>query len=56
MQLSCLFIPRSENEQELEEYFKKRYASTSSAEKAYGGSDQELPGEIAQQTLLPGVK
>ncbi|XP_042899207.1 transcription elongation factor SPT5 [Parasteatoda tepidariorum] len=47
----------SQKEDEIEEYYKKKYAESSAAEKGYGdGGDHELPDEIAQQTLLPSVK
>lgn len=46
----------SQKEDEIEEYYKRKYAETSAAERGYGDGEQELPDEIAQQTLLPGVK
>lgn len=47
----------SQKEDEIEDYYRKKYAESSAAEKGYGdGGDHELPDEIAQQTLLPGVK
>ncbi|KAG8193552.1 hypothetical protein JTE90_003761 [Oedothorax gibbosus] len=47
----------SQKEDEIEDYYRKKYAESSAAEKGYGdGGDHELPDEIAQQTLLPSVK
>ncbi|UYV79463.1 SUPT5H [Cordylochernes scorpioides] len=46
----------SQKEDEIEDYYRKKYADTSDADRGYGGDDVELSEEIAQQTLLPGVK
>uniref|UniRef100_A0A2I3H9W1 Transcription elongation factor SPT5 n=1 Tax=Nomascus leucogenys TaxID=61853 RepID=A0A2I3H9W1_NOMLE len=42
-------------EEELGEYYMKKYAKSSVGETVYGGSD-ELSDDITQQQLLPGVK
>lgn len=48
---------RSEKEDEIEEYYRKKYAESTAAERGYeDAGDCELPEEIAQQTLLPSVK
>lgn len=46
----------SQKEDEIEDYYRRKYAETSAAERGYGEGDMELSDEIAQQTLLPGVK
>ncbi|KFM58475.1 Transcription elongation factor SPT5, partial [Stegodyphus mimosarum] len=47
----------SQKEDEIEDYYRRKYAESSAVEKGYGdGEDHELPDEIAQQTLLPSVK
>ncbi|XP_050426414.1 transcription elongation factor SPT5 [Adelges cooleyi] len=46
----------SQNEDEIEEYLKKKYADASVAIKHFGDAGDELADEITQQTLLPGVK
>ncbi|UYV79466.1 SUPT5H [Cordylochernes scorpioides] len=46
----------SAREDEIEAYYRKKYADTSDADRGYGGDDVELSEEIAQQALLPGVK
>lgn len=57
MFIYIFFNFRSQKEDEIEDYYRKKYAESSAAEKGYGdGGDHELPDEIAQQTLLPGVK
>ncbi|GBM05911.1 Transcription elongation factor SPT5 [Araneus ventricosus] len=44
----------SQKEEEIEDYYLKKYAGTSAAEKDY--DNLELPDEIAQKSLLPCVK
>ncbi|KAK2511764.1 Supt5h, partial [Columba livia] len=44
-----------QREEELGEYYMKKYAKSSVGETVYGGSD-ELSDDITQQQLLPGVK
>uniref|UniRef100_A0A670JFA7 Transcription elongation factor SPT5 n=1 Tax=Podarcis muralis TaxID=64176 RepID=A0A670JFA7_PODMU len=46
---------RDQREEELGEYYMKKYAQSSVRETVYGGSD-ELSDDITQQQLLPGVK
>ncbi|XP_040298487.1 transcription elongation factor SPT5 isoform X1 [Bufo bufo] len=46
---------RDQREEELGEYYMKKYAKSSVGEHIYGGSD-ELSDDITQQQLLPGVK
>lgn len=46
---------RDQREEELGEYYMKKYAKSSVGETVYGGSD-ELSDDITQQQLLPGVK
>ncbi|KAF1482836.1 Transcription elongation factor SPT5, partial [Eudyptula minor novaehollandiae] len=48
-------LPRDQREEELGEYYMKKYAKSSVGETVYGGSD-ELSDDITQQQLLPGVK
>ena len=44
---------RSEKEDEIEAYYKKKYAETSTSRYA---DEEDLPDAITQQGLLPGVK
>ncbi|XP_050528821.1 transcription elongation factor SPT5 [Daktulosphaira vitifoliae] len=46
----------SQNEDEIEEYLRKKYADASVTVKHFGDGGEELADEITQQTLLPGVK
>ncbi|XP_013782146.1 transcription elongation factor SPT5-like [Limulus polyphemus] len=46
----------SQKEDEIEDYYRRKYAETSAAERGYREGDTELSDEITQQTLLPGVK
>uniref|UniRef100_T1IQH2 Transcription elongation factor SPT5 n=1 Tax=Strigamia maritima TaxID=126957 RepID=T1IQH2_STRMM len=46
----------SQKEDEIEDYYRKKYAETSSSERRFGEGDAELSDEISQQMLLPGVK
>ncbi|KAK8769846.1 hypothetical protein V5799_013689, partial [Amblyomma americanum] len=46
----------SQKEDEIEDYYRRKYADTTAAEGGYREADVELSDEIAQQTLLPGVK
>ncbi|XP_064477491.1 transcription elongation factor SPT5-like [Ornithodoros turicata] len=46
----------SQKEDEIEDYYRRKYADTVAAEGGYREADVELSDEIAQQTLLPGVK
>ncbi|CAG2120574.1 unnamed protein product, partial [Medioppia subpectinata] len=45
----------SQKEDEIEDYYRRKYAETSAAEKGYDG-DVDLPDDITQQALMPGVK
>uniref|UniRef100_A0A8D2JJL6 Transcription elongation factor SPT5 n=1 Tax=Varanus komodoensis TaxID=61221 RepID=A0A8D2JJL6_VARKO len=45
---------RDQREEELGEYYMKKYAKSSVGETVYGGSD-ELSDDITQQQLLPGI-
>ncbi len=44
----------SQKEDEIEEYYRRKYADTSAAERF--GEGEEMSDEITQQGLLPGVK
>ncbi|XP_077549814.1 transcription elongation factor subunit Spt5 [Haemaphysalis longicornis] len=46
----------SQKEDEIEDYYRRKYADTTATEGGYREADVELSDEIAQQTLLPGVK
>ncbi|XP_015380176.1 PREDICTED: transcription elongation factor SPT5-like isoform X2 [Diuraphis noxia] len=46
----------TQNEDEIEEYLRNRYADDSTTIKKFGDAGDELSDEIMQQTLLPGVK
>ncbi|XP_025424604.1 transcription elongation factor SPT5 [Sipha flava] len=46
----------TQNEDEIEEYLRKKYADASATIKHFGDAGEELADEITQQTLLPGVK
>jgi len=46
----------SQKEDEIEEYYKRKYAEASAAEKSFYGDDGELPDDITQQAFMPGVK
>lgn len=46
----------TQNEDEIEEYLRKKYADASGTIKHFGDAGEELADEITQQTLLPGVK
>ncbi|GAB6022325.1 transcription elongation factor spt5 [Chamberlinius hualienensis] len=46
----------NQKEDEIEEYYRKKYAEEPSSEGRFGDGDGELSEEITQQTLLPGVK
>lgn len=45
----------SQKEDEIEEYYKRKYADQSAAERGFF-DDGELPDDITQQALMPGVK
>ena len=45
----------TQKEDEIEEYYKRKYADQSAAERGYF-DDGELPDDISQQALMPGVK
>lgn len=46
----------NEREEEIEEYYRRKYAEESSAANRFGEGGEEMSDEITQQTLLPGVK
>jgi len=46
----------TQDEEEIEEYLRNRYADSSTTLKQFGDAGDELSDEIMQQTLLPGVK
>ncbi|XP_001947840.1 transcription elongation factor SPT5 [Acyrthosiphon pisum] len=46
----------TQDEEEIEEYLRNRYADSSTTIKQFGDAGDELSDEIMQQTLLPGVK
>ena len=45
-----------EKEEEIEEYYKNKYAEENNAAQRFGTGGEEMNDEITQQTLLPGVK
>lgn len=47
---------RTHQEEELEEYLRKRYSGTSAATRHFGDGGEEMSDEITQHTLLPSVK
>ncbi|KAG1712147.1 Transcription elongation factor SPT5 [Nymphon striatum] len=46
----------SKEEDEIEEYYRSKYADTKVSERRFGESEGELSDDITRQTLLPGVK
>ena len=46
----------STQEEEIEEYLRKRYSNKSIVAHSFGDGGEEMSEEIIQQTLLPGVK
>ena len=44
----------SQKEDEIEEYYRQKYADSSTAERF--GEGEDMSDEITQQGLLPGVK
>ncbi|KAE9538527.1 hypothetical protein AGLY_005626 [Aphis glycines] len=46
----------TQNEDEIEEYLRKKYADSSATIKQFGDAGDDMSDEIIQQTLLPGVK
>ncbi|KAK8402706.1 hypothetical protein O3P69_000806 [Scylla paramamosain] len=46
----------NEREEEIEEYYRRKYADETSAALRFGEGGEEMSDEITQQTLLPGVK
>lgn len=49
-------VSSNEREEEIEEYYRNKYAEESSAAMRFGEGGEEMSDEITQQTLLPGVK
>lgn len=47
---------RNSKEEEVEEYFRKKYADENIASRHFGDGGEDMSDEITQQTLLPGVK
>ena len=45
-----------DREDEIEEYYKRKYAEETSAAQRFGSGGDGMSDEILQQTLLPGVK
>lgn len=52
---TCLIYSNSK-EEEVEEYFRKKYADENIANRHFGDGGEDMSDEITQQTLLPGVK
>lgn len=50
------FYHSSKEEDEIEKYYRTKYAETSGTERRFGEPEGELSDDITQQTLLPGVK
>ena len=48
------YVYYSKSEQELEAYYRQKYAEASTADRY--GTGEEMSHEITQQGLLPGVK
>lgn len=46
----------SSKEEEVEEYFRKKYADEATVARHFGEGGEDMTDEITQQTLLPGVK
>ena len=46
----------SEKEEEIEEYYRRKYAEETSAAARFGQGGEDMGDEITQQSLLPGVK
>lgn len=46
----------SQKEDEIEDYYRKKYAEASAAERSYYDNEGDLPDDVAQQALMPGVK
>jgi len=46
----------STKEEEVEAYFRKKYADEAVATRHFGEGGEDMTDEITQQTLLPGVK
>lgn len=46
----------SSKEEEVEEYFRKKYADEATVTSHFGDGGEDMTDEITQQTLLPGVK
>lgn len=46
----------NEREEEIEEYYRRKYAEETSAAMRFGEGGEEMSEEITQLTLLPGVK
>ncbi|KAA0192293.1 hypothetical protein HAZT_HAZT006833 [Hyalella azteca] len=46
----------NEKEEEIEEYYRRKYAEETSAGARFGVGGEDMSDEITQQTLLPGVK
>ena len=50
------FLYSSSKEEEVEEYFRKKYADEATVTRHFGDGGEDMTDEITQQTLLPGVK
>jgi len=50
----CRLFVNRQNEEEVEQYFRLKYADTSAGERF--GEGENMSEEITQQGLLPGVK
>ena len=46
----------TQNEDEIEEYYRRKYAEEGAGSRHFGDGGEEMSDEITQQTLLPGVK
>ncbi|XP_037068165.1 transcription elongation factor SPT5-like, partial [Pollicipes pollicipes] len=46
----------TQNEDEIEEYYRRKYAEEGAGARHFGDGGEEMSDEITQQTLLPGVK
>lgn len=46
----------SQREDEIEDYYRKKYAEQPDSVRGYGEGDGDVPDDITQQALMPGVK
>ena len=54
MSCALYFFCSADKEEEIEEYYRRKYADASATERF--GEGEEMSDDITQQGLLPGVK